>query len=200
MKKLLQFILILAVSLGQVACEGDEGPVGPAGPTGDQGPIGPQGPPGETQVAQVFEIVVDFEAPDYQFGFDIADYNEILETEVVINEFDVVLAYKAIGALDDETPFWGALPQSYNLASGQQFTYKFAQAEQILLLYISAAEATLGQLPEDRLTEQYFRFVVIPGEYMNGRKATPTVDLTDYQKVIEYYRINDTNVQRIKVN
>lgn len=188
----------MAVSLGQVACEGDEGPVGPAGPTGDQGPIGPQGPPGETQVAQVFEIAVDFTAPNYQVGFDIADYNEAFDTDIVINEYDVVLAFMAVGAVEDK-PLWGALPQTFNPTAGQ-VTYKFASSDQILVLYMSAAAATFTQLPEQYLVDQYFRFVVIPGEYMNGRKATPSVDLTDYQKVIEYYRINDTNVPRFKLN
>lgn len=189
----------MAVSLGQVACEGDEGPVGPAGPTGDQGPIGPQGPPGETQVAQVFEIAVDFTAENkYQFGFDIADYNDALDTDIVINEYDVVLAFMAVGAIEDK-PLWGALPQTFNPTAGQ-VTYKFANSDQILVLYMSAAAATFTQLPENYLVDQYFRFVVIPGEYMNGRKATPSVDLTDYRKVIEYYHINDTNVPRVKLN
>ena len=199
MRKILQFILVLAVALGQVSCEGDEGPPGPAGPQGPAGPTGAQGEPGEPATAQVFEIVVDFEAPNYQVGFDIADYNDAYETDVVINESDIVLAFMAIGATEEGIPFWGALPQTFNPAAGQ-VTYKFAQAEQILLLYMIATDATLAQLTEDYTVEQYFRFVVVPGEYMNARKAKPTVDLNNYEEVIKYYQIDDSNVRTVKVN
>jgi len=33
---------------------------------------------------------------------------------------------------------------------------------------------------------------------MNGRKAQPAVDLSNYKKVLEYYHIDDTKVQKLK--
>jgi len=197
MKRILQYLLIFTVALTQVACEGEEGPEGPPGPAGPVGAQGPQGPAGESTTAQVFEIAVDFTAENqYEFGFDIADYNEALETEVVINESDIILAFMAIGAIEDQ-PLWGALPQTFSPAAGQ-VSYRFANADQVLVLYMDATDATLAALPEQYTTNQYFRLVVIPGELMNGRKAQPAVDLSNYKKVLEYYHIDDTKVQKLK--
>jgi hypothetical protein len=44
----MRILLVLALALVLVACEGAEGPIGPAGGQGDQGPQGERGPAGPT--------------------------------------------------------------------------------------------------------------------------------------------------------
>lgn len=189
--------MILAITLGHAACEGPEGPQGEPGPTGAQGPAGPQGPQGESGKAQVFEILVDFEAPNYQFGFNIEDYNDAFETDVVIGESDVVLAFMAIGAVQEKL-LWGILPQTFNPTAGQ-VSYRFANTDEIMVLYMVASAATFTQLPEDYTVEQYFRLVVIPGEMMNGRTANPPTSFKSYEEVAKYYNLTEADVKKISL-
>jgi hypothetical protein len=200
MKRLLQFVMILVVALGQVACEGDEGPAGPAGPAGPQGPQGPQGPPGVTQQARVFDFSWTFtEEDDYTFalGFE--------ENEITVAPSDVIMVYAFAGAIDNpddpENPilFWSPLPQTFTAEDGERATFNFAYSSLFMFLFIQTdADVDLANYP-DFTDDQIFRMVVIPGEQMNGRRAGPAVDLKDYEKVKAYFNIDERNVRKLQV-
>lgn len=208
MKKILHFILVLAVALGQVSCEGDEGPPGPAGAAGPAGPAGPagaQGEPGESGEARVLDFQVTFE-PDQQGNNYTSgiEFSETDEFDLTVSESDVVLAYAYFGAIEDpEDPeniidFWSPLPQSFRSDDGAgTATYDYAYSTLFLFLYMQS-QLDLADYPE--LTDdQVFRLVVVPGEIINGRKSKPTVDLNNYEEVIKYYQIDDSNVRTVKV-
>lgn len=208
MKKILQFILVLAVALGQVSCEGDEGPPGPAGAAGPAGPAGPagaQGEPGESGEARVLDFMLTFEPDDegenYSTGIEFSENDDF---DLVVSESDVVLAYSYFGAIDDpEDPegsiaFWSPLPQTFGVEGGGTVTYNYAYSKLFLFLFMQS-QLNLADHPE--LTdEQVFRLVVIPGEIINGRTSKPAVDLNNYEEVIKYYQIDDSNVRTFKVN
>ncbi|WP_162052615.1 hypothetical protein [Pontibacter pamirensis] len=206
MKKILQLFMVLAIALGHTACEGDEGPPGPAGPAGTagaQGPAGPQGQPGESGAARVLDFSVNFEADDdgnYSTGISFAETENF---DLTILDSDVVLVYALAGAIDDpEDPensiiFWSPLPQTYNLEGGGTATYNYAYSRLFLLLFLQSG-ANLADFP-GLTDDQVFRLVVVPGDLLNGRKAKPAVDLTNYEEVIKYYNIDDSVVRKIKI-
>jgi hypothetical protein len=205
MKKILQFVMVLAIAMGHIACEGDEGPPGPtgaAGPQGPAGPAGPQGEPGESSTARVLNFMVNFQPDDdgnYFTGIEFAQNEDI---DLTIADSDVVLVYALAGVNEEDPenpiPFWSPLPQTFTAEDGGTATYNFAFSEQVLLLYIDS-ELDLADYP-GLTQEQVFRLVVVPGELLNGRKSTPSVDLTNYEAVIKHYNIDDSNVREIRIN
>lgn len=197
MKRLLQFILILAVALGQVACEGDEGPEGPPGPQGPQGPVGAQGPPGETQKSKVIDFLVDFEATSTPTNYSVAlGFGD----DITVAPGDVVLVYMLIDVLDDPDdpeggiPVWSLLPQTFTVTQGQ-VKYNFAYSTVALFLFIEANFNLTNQA--GFTTDQGFRAVIIPGDLLNGRTAGPEVDYNNYNEVIRHFKIDDSNVKKI---
>ncbi|GAA4436456.1 hypothetical protein GCM10023188_29540 [Pontibacter saemangeumensis] len=205
MKKILQFILVLAVALGQVSCEGDEGPEGPPGPTGAQGPVGPTGPqgePGESGAAQVYEFPADFEQDDDGL---YSIYINFTANEIEAAESDVVLVYRFRGAYTDDNDtdilLWSPLPETVLLPQNRIFQYSFLHSLAEVLVYIDS-QFDLATLSAEDLarytTNQGFRIVVIPGDFMDGgRTSGPPVDFKNYADVADFFKLTEASVQKI---
>lgn len=191
MKKLLHFALITLLALG-VACEGPEGPPGPQGEPGlqgAQGPQGPQGPAGTSQSGQVLDIGGwTFNAEnEYALGLGFEDYGmEVLES-------DIVLVYRFHDVFE-EMIVWKALPQMIMFEEGI-LQYDFLHTVEFVVITMRS-QFDIAQLGEGWTTDQAFRIVVVPGEAVNGRTSGPPVDYSNYEEVIKYYNISDTNVPR----
>ena len=196
MKRLLHFILILALALGQ-ACKGDEGDVGPQGEPGTPGaagapgPAGPAGPAGAAGTAKVFDFQgIDFTADDeYTVGIEYA------ANTMTVGANDVVLVYEFAGAATNNTTYWKPLPQTYYY-NNNPVVYNFAYSNVAVLIFIEAAEAVLPTLPAGFVTDQVFRVVVLPGSLRNGREMKPNIDYKNYEEVAKYYNITEASVKK----
>jgi hypothetical protein len=196
MKRLLHFILILALALGQ-ACEGPEGPQGEPGPKGDpgtpgtpgaQGPAGPAGTPATADVYQIGGF--NFAAPNFQdvIGFE--------ENDIEVVEDDVIMVYRLAGAFENQ-PLWAPLPQTLYHPQGP-FLYSFVHSPELLAIGI-AGGFDLSVLPTTITTDQAFRIVIVPGTIRNGRKIMPTIDYKNYNEVAKYYQITEDKVKKIRL-
>lgn len=194
MKRLLHFILILALAIGQ-ACEGPQGEVGPQGEPGTPGaagPAGPAGPAGESGKAKVFDFQgINFTAANtYRVGIEYATNNMTVGTN------DVVMVYEFAGATNDNVTFWRPLPQTY-YSNGKPVVYSYAYSNIAVLIDLDAEEAVLPTLGEEFTTNQVFRVVVIPGSLRNGRVIKPNINYNNYEEVARYYNITEASVKKI---
>ncbi len=180
MKKLFPLFSLVALFIFQ-ACEG---PIGPPGPVGPQGPQGPQGADGTNIVSEVFEVEVTFTEED--------QYSALFLFEPEIFESDVVLAYNLWGVVEDN-PIWRALPQSVFFENGiLVYNYDFTTADFSLFLDGAIDPSTLGPEWTDN---QIFRIVVVPGEFSGAR-----IDWTNYEAVVEFLGLEDSDFKRIERN
>lgn len=201
MRRILQFFMILAIALGQAACEGPEGPEGAPGPEGAQGPQGPAGPAGTAQKAIVFEL------DDFNFTSDkdtiVLDLTALAQAGVTLEESDIMLVYRFEGAYRNNSnqviPILSALPQTKLLTQGI-LIYDFFHSHEILGLYLKRNFnlSTLSANDTQRyLTNQIFRFVIVPGEFLEGRLSKSKVDFENYNEVVRYYGLSESDVKKI---
>ncbi len=140
--------------------------------------------------SQMRDATGTFTSPDFTLSMDIN-----------IESTDVVLVYRRVGSV------WQIIPKTYylddvqNYPTGRELDYDFdfdtkevnirTSANFNQLTQMSPAEAT------QYLSNQTFRVVLVPA---SAAKGAPTVDTSDYNAVVKYYNLNDSNVKTVKVN
>lgn len=90
--KFLLGIMMLALTIGFTACEGDQGEIGPKGDTGAQGEPGvpgaqgPQGEAGGTEATSFgnVELTVSGVRPNEDFS-DVIDFTEVIDYKYIVN-------------------------------------------------------------------------------------------------------------------
>ncbi|WP_040669768.1 hypothetical protein [Nitritalea halalkaliphila] len=150
------------------ACEG------PAGPPGLEGP---PGPPGGLLLAEVEEIVVNFnEENDFTVVRDPAD-----SPIFPIEDSDVVLFYLLWETTNDTPPLdiWRPVPQNIFFPEGVLvYNADFTREDYSVFLEGTINPLLLG--PEFT-QNQVFRVVVLPSQFLtNGR-----IDVNDYDAVMK---------------
>jgi hypothetical protein len=147
MKSLLFSGLLLGGILGS-ACQGPDGAVGPQGPRGAPGS-------GANLFNEVFEVGVTFiEANGYFESF-------ALDPEIGPN--DVVLVY-LLWEEDNNVDVWRPLPQTNFIAEGiLQYSFDFTRLDFGIFL---DANFPLNQLGPQFTDNQFFRVVLVPGEFL----------------------------------
>lgn len=171
MKRLGLFLVVLATTVF-TSCEGP------------QGPAGAKGTNIESEVFELRNVNFVYNAID---GFNIY---KLLTPKIL--DSDVLLIYRMTGLIDANTPVWKLVPNAvYEGTNEINYDYDFSKED--FKIYVSATY-DLNTTPA-YLDNQTFRIVIIPG-YFSGKK-TP-VDKADYNAVIKYYNINDSNVKVIK--
>ena len=207
MKKFIQLILAFTIVVCMASCkgeDGEDGAPGPAGPAGAPGPTGPQGPAGASaDSAQVFDITEEASftaANQYTLGLRF-------NVDAQLGPADIMLAYRFVGTLpDSDIPFWSPLPLTYTV-NAQSLTYNFAYSSTAFFITLVSQADLAGADFTNYTTNQAFRFVIIPGRAGRTAGAPLTkadlskypVDLNDYNAVVKYFKINDSNVRKIKL-
>lgn len=123
-------------------------------------------------------------------------YSVVLDFPYTIYASDMVLVYRLSNYNSSNGDFWKLLPETYYFDDGTlDFGYNndFTRYDAEVNLFGFDIPALN---PEFRL-DQVLRVVVIPAAFGN-RMASP-VDFNDYNAVINYYGIDDKNVQKIKM-
>jgi hypothetical protein len=139
-------------------------------------------------ISEVFEYTnVDFTSGN--------GYSQILDFPYAIYTSDMVLVYRLYdyGSAGD---VWKLLPETYyfndgTLDFGYDSNFTRYDAE------VSMFGFDLPALSSEFRLNQVIRVVVIPA-FLGNRMANP-VDLNDYNAVINYYGINDKNIEKIKL-
>jgi len=176
MRKIYGLLLIIAA----FAFQSCEGPEGPPGIDGRDGVNGEDGEDGGLFLSSVFEAEVDFtEEEGYQVGFNLEIYEE-----------DNILVYIALGLDDQENIVWMPLPQTFFVEDGMvMYNYLFTKQYFSIFMDSTVPPADLG---EAYTTGQYFRIVVLPGQFppQNGR-----VDFSDYNAVMKWLGKGEQDIE-----
>lgn len=173
--KYLFTIAVLVSCFTFMACEGPTGPVGPQGLPGPQGPRGVSGSAGDLGFVMEWEGV-DFTASnDYAAFLDFADFGFAGEVS------DVALVY-LLWEVDEVTgnEIWRQLQQTLIIPEGiLQYNFDFTPFDVNLFM---DADFDLGILGAQDTDDWVVRVVVVPGDFVGGRKAGAEIS---YQELEE---------------
>lgn len=133
--------------------------------------------------------------------------NYTLSVPIGIPVTDVVLVYRNVGSGTGANAVWQLIPKTYYLDDNIAFpadreldyNFDFTTVDVEITSKANFNQATQMTAAETNayLNNQMFRVVIIPT--VAGKNAN-TVDYNDYNAVIKYYNLNDTNVPVSKVN
>lgn len=138
-------------------------------------------------------IAVDYDT--YPVAYDLRNVNLELINGVYqtsrtftnpMYETDMLLIYKSIGSTDDGYPIWQQIPITFYLEGGHELDYNFDFTRYDFVIY---AGGTFDLTGTPYVQNQTFRVLIIPASY--GRNSE--VNFEDYQSVIEFYQIDDSN-------
>lgn len=92
------------------------------------------------------------------------------------------------GTINPQTPIWQLIPRTLFLDEGElDYDYDFSAID--FTIY-AGGTYNLALTPQF-LQNQTFRIVIIPGYFSKGSD----LDLKDYNAVIKYFNLNDSNVK-----
>ena len=170
MKKFIPFFLIAFFSLCIVSCNSDDNNYNYID---------------NDTIAEVYELRNENFTRENDYYYSLSkSFNRPLYSG------DMVLIFKQDGVLNGN-PIWVPLPKSYYLPEGYlEYTYDFTVND--IKIY---ADANFILSNTNYISGQTFRVLVVPA--IQGRSATATVDLTDYNSIIKYYNINDKNIKKL---
>ncbi len=165
MKRILLFLAVIGLTTLS-SCDGDTGPRGPAGP--------------ESEV---------FELQNVNFVLDQNnEYTIFQNLNPVIFDSDNILIYRMSGTINPQTPIWQLIPRTLFLNEGE-LDYDFDFSAVDFTIY-AGGTYNLATTPQF-IQNQTFRIVIIPGYFSKGSD----LDFNDYNAVIDYFQINDSNVK-----
>ena len=136
-------------------------------------------------ISEVFERTRSFNASN--------NYSTTISLGTPIYSSDMILVYHLYD-VDGGNDVWRLMPQTYYFSNGDELDYNFYFTINEVNIFLDA-NFPLSSLSSVWTQNQTFRIVIIPG-YLSNRMANP-VDFNDYNAVIEYYNINDKNVDEI---
>jgi hypothetical protein len=119
-----------------------------------------------------------------------------------IESTDVVLVYRYLGDSWQLIPKMMYLPDVTGLPTGREFQYNFVFDTQNVQISVDDQNFNLATGLNSTEANQYlnnqrFRIVLVPASQAKGSNA---VDYSNYNAVIKYYNLNDSNVSNTKVN
>lgn len=100
-------------------------------------------------------------------------------------ESDMLLIYMQVGNTNNNSPIWQQIPYTMYLSDGHEVDYNFDFSRFDFVIY---AGGTFTLTPEFTQNKT-FRVLVIPAS--TGK--TSEVNYSDYNSVINYYKIDDSN-------
>ncbi len=181
------FIIISFFFIG-LSCEGPTGPVGPQGPPG---PAGVDGQPGEIGFVMEWDGV-DFTATnDYAPLLDFNDFN------FTALESDVSLAFLLDNdaTLESGQDVWIPLPQLYILGEDLiQYSYDFTKFDISIFL---EANFSLDLLNAEFTDSKVVRVVVVPGEFVAGRKSGSEISYRELEEKLELPQLKKRELPRV---
>lgn len=105
---------------------------------------------------------------------------------------DVILVYRKSGTTNSGDAVWQSIPRTLFLTQGElDYDFDFSRTDVLLK---AGGDYDISTTPQF-LNSQTFRIVVVPAN--TGKNANNNVDLTDYDSVIKYYNINESNIKSL---
>ncbi|KPH11279.1 hypothetical protein [Chryseobacterium sp. ERMR1:04] len=119
--------------------------------------------------------------------------------DISIENTDVVLVYRRD---PNASNAWQLIPKTYYLSGGRQLDYNFLFSTKEVEIYTDRIDYnTLSTSERNQfLNNQTFRVVLVPANATGQHAKKAAVDYSDYNAVVKYYNLNDSNVTNTKVN
>lgn len=168
MKRILLFLAFIGIATLS-SCEGERGPQGPQGPGGFE--------------SEVFELQnVNFQLDQNN------DYTIFQNLSPIILDSDNILIYRMSGTINAQTPVWQLIPRTLFLDEGElDYDYDFSRVD--FTIY-AGGTYNLALTPQF-IQNQTFRIVILPGYF----SKSSTLDVNDYNAVINYYKIDESDIK-----
>ena len=178
-------VLVAFLTIFLIGCEG------PRGLDGFDGLDGLDGADG--LIGSVVDVEGTFNLEnDYTIAFDFPNTLEVFET-------DVVLVYLLFDQTEDSNgdavDIWRLMPQTRILDQGllqYNFDYTFFDVTMFL-----EADFDLTTLMPGDTDNQVFRIAVLPAESIAGKSS---LDRSNISEVMSFLDVNDTDIQKIKID
>jgi len=167
-----KFYILLFFATILISCEGTVGPPGPPGPQGVPGEDGYDG-----LIGQVIEVQADLNA-----GTDFEYFVEI-PSDIEVFESDVIMVYRLMEILDDNTDVWEPLPQTIFRNNGI-LLYAFDYTLFDVRLFLDGT-VDFGKLDPNDTDDLIFRIAIIPADFAKG------VNLKKMDEVIKALHVED---------
>lgn len=175
-------IYLLPLLIGALFFQACEGPMGPPGIDGMDGVDGVDGEDGGLFLSTVLETSVNFtEEEGFQAAFNLEIYED-----------DNLMIYKAIGADEEENIVWMPLPQTLFLEDGLVI-YNYYFTSKFFSIFMDSSIPP-ADLPAEYTNDQYFRIVVIPGQFA---EESARIDWNDYRSVMKWLGKEENDIQKI---
>lgn len=126
---------------------------------------------------------IDFEWVDGAFSIYKTFENPMYPT-------DVLLVYMKNGNTSNGSPIWQQIPITFYLSDGNEVDYNFDFSQYDVQIY---AGGTFDLGGTSFVNDKTFRIVFVPASY--GKNVE--VDFSDYNSVIKYYNIDDSNPKEL---
>ncbi len=130
-----------------------------------------------------YPVVYDLKNQNFEL-FD-GVYQLLREFNRPMYDSDVLLIYKQIGTTTNNAPVWQQIPITFYLNDGHELDYNFDFSKYDFVIY---AGGTFDLTGTEFIHNQTFRVVVVPADF-----GKPNIDFSDYDSVINYYNIDDSN-------
>lgn len=132
---------------------------------------------------------VVYDLVNVNFDFVNGSYTIHRTFNTPMYESDVLLVYIQNGSTTNGAPIWQQIPVTYYLPDGHEVDYNFDFSMYDVAIY---AGGTFNLGGTQYVNNRTFRLVFVPGSF--GKEVGNQVDYSDYESVIEYFDIDDTNV------
>ena len=103
-----------------------------------------------------------------------------------IYDTDMLLAYMRVGTTTNNAPIWQQIPITLYLSDGNEVDYNFDFSRYDFVLYTGGTFDLFGT---QYVSNKTFRILIVPADY--GK--TGNVDYSDYESVVNYYKIDDSH-------
>ncbi|AZA81954.1 hypothetical protein C1637_24835 [Chryseobacterium lactis] len=118
---------------------------------------------------------------------------------------DVLLVYRNINSNSGGSTIWQQIPKTYFLTNNRELDYNFLFNSQNVDISTKANfdQTTMTAAEANTyLNNQTFRLVIVPANTTgtSNKSAKAPVDYSDYNAVVKYYNLNDSNVPSVRVN
>jgi hypothetical protein len=129
-------------------------------------------------ISEVIEVTTSFNATN--------NYSRLISFTYPTYASDMILVYHLYDVVNGDD-VWRLLPQTYYFSNGGELDYNYDFTRYDVNLFLDA-NFDLNTLSSAWTQNQTFRIVIIPGYFSNKNKQN--VDLTNYEKVVETFKIN----------
>lgn len=132
--------------------------------------------------------------------------NYAFKQGISIKNTDVVLVYRDAGGAWQQIPKTVVLDNVAGMPTNRVFEYNFVFDSQNVQIRVENENFNLdtGTTSTEKanwLNNQRFRIVLVPADPgKNVGKSAAPVDYSDYNAVVKYYHLNDSNVPSTRAN